>query len=47
MRRWMWRKENDKNCGDGGNSRMTRKSNNIVEEEEEEEEGNKIEKGEG
>ena len=41
----MWRKENDKNCGDGGNSRMTRKSNNIVEEEEEE--GNKIEKGEG
>ena len=40
----MWRRrENDKNCGEGGNSRMRRENNKIVEEEE----GNKNEKGEG
>ena len=43
----MWRRrENDKNCGDGGNSRIRRENNKIVEEEEEEK-GDKIEKGEG
>ena len=40
----MWRRrENDKNCGEGGNSRMRRENNKIVEEDE----GNKVEKGEG
>ena len=43
MRGWRWR-ENDKNCGEGGNSRMRRENNKIVEEEKK---GNKIEKGEG
>ena len=39
----MWtRRENDKNCGEGGNSRMRRENNKIVEEDE----GNKVEKGE-
>ena len=38
------RRENDKNCGEGGNSRMKRENNKIVEKEED---GNKIEKGEG
>ena len=38
------RRENDKNCGEGGNSRMRRENNKV---EEEEGEGNKIEKGGG